>query len=246
MLESVRQGRRLRQDANKLRIPINPGFQDGLALHDTGPASPVEIGGVKLRVLGPGSAEVENLKKRWKKDVERILEKEGDRAVMVQSASGLDTSVFNLSSIVVLAEAASGKTMLLTGDARSDIMLEWMATAGDVLDVEGNLHVDLLKLPHHGSDRNVSPEFFERVTADHYVVSGDGRHGNPEPETLDWLLEARGDDDFMIHMTYSPQELKADDHYEHAKLRKVLDRHSGSRARLRFPDSGESSVRVAL
>jgi len=29
-------------------------------------------------------------------------------------------------------------------------------------------------IPHHGSDRNVDPEFFKRVTADHYIVSGNG------------------------------------------------------------------------
>ncbi len=217
-----------------------------MVLRDSGPKDPLEIGGVKLRVLGPGTAEVEDLKERWQEDVKKILAKEGDRAVLVQSAGGLDGSVFNLSSIVVVAESEAGRTMLLTGDARGDIMLNWMEAAGDVLDEDGKLHVDLLKLPHHGSDRNVSNDFFERITADHYVVSGDGRHGNPEPETFDWLFQARGDADYTIHMTYSPQELKESNDFEHDKLRQVFDRHPGSRDRLRFPDGGESSISVEL
>jgi hypothetical protein len=58
-------------------------------------------------------------------------------------------------------------------------------------------------VPHHGSANNMEAIFFERVTADHYVFSGDGEHGNPERETLEMLLEARGEDaDFTIHLTY--------------------------------------------
>lgn len=92
-----------------------------------------------------------------------------------------------------------------------------------VIDTGGSIHVYVLKLPHHGSNRNLSLEFFQRVTGNHYVVSGDGRHGNPEPQTFDWLLEARGDADSTIHMTYSPDELAEDAHYESDELQRVLD-----------------------
>ncbi|MDP8968906.1 MAG: hypothetical protein M3N04_09925, partial [Actinomycetota bacterium] len=36
---------------------------------------------------------------------------------------------------------------------------------------------------------------------DHYVISADGRHGNPETETLDLIAGSRADDDFTIHLT---------------------------------------------
>ena len=36
------------------------------------------------------------------------------------------------------------------------------------------MHVDVLKMPHHGSDRNMDRAFLERITADHYVFSGNG------------------------------------------------------------------------
>ncbi len=48
---------------------------------------------------------------------------------------------------------------------------------------------------------NLAPEFLERITADHYVVSADGRDGNPETETLELIEAARADDDFTIHLT---------------------------------------------
>jgi hypothetical protein len=47
-------------------------------------------------------------------------------------------------------------------------------------------------VPHHGSDNNATPEFFEQIVADTYVLSGDGQHGNPERATLQWITEARG------------------------------------------------------
>jgi len=60
-----------------------------------------------------------------------------------------------------------------------------------------------LKLPHHGSKNNVTPEFFERIAADHYVVSGDCvRFPNPARDAMDWLKQARGKDDYTVHCTY--------------------------------------------
>jgi len=64
------------------------------------------------------------------------------------------------------------------------------------------MHVDILKMPHHGSDRNLDPIFFQRVSADHYVFSGNGEHGNPERETLQMLLNESGGEEFTIHLTY--------------------------------------------
>jgi hypothetical protein len=64
-----------------------------------------------------------------------------------------DTSVPNLSSVVVLAEAG-GKSILLTGDARGDKILTGLELIGAITP-KGKLHVDVLKMPHHGSDRNM-------------------------------------------------------------------------------------------
>ena len=69
------------------------------------------------------------------------------------------------------------------------------------------MHVDLLKVPHHGSSNNLEADFFRRVTADHYVFSGDGEHGNPERESFEMLLEARGKNPFTIHLTYPVDEI---------------------------------------
>jgi Asp-tRNA(Asn)/Glu-tRNA(Gln) amidotransferase C subunit len=121
-------------------------------------------------------------------------------------AAFVDKSVPNLSSIVVLAEMG-GKSMLLTGDARGDKILEGLELAR-LLEPGKKRKVDLLKVPHHGSSNNMEAIFFERLPAEHYVFSGDGEHGNPERETLEMLLEARGvNAKYTIHLTYPVDEI---------------------------------------
>ena len=169
---------------------------------EAAPVEPVPLGGVKLTVIGPGKKRVDKFRERWKKDMVKILEKEGKARV----AAMTDTSPFNLASIVILAEK-DGRSMLLTGDARGDDIEEGLASAGKLQAGGAPFHVDLLKVPHHGSRHNVTTEFFERVTADHYVISGDGNHGNPHPEMLQMLADARQDAEYGIHFTF-----RADQH----------------------------------
>jgi hypothetical protein len=114
-------------------------------------------------------------------------------------AAFADRSVPNLSSIVVVAEFA-GLRMLLTGDARGDDILEGLATAG-LLDADGAAHFDLIKMPHHGSNRNVTRDWLKMITADHYVISANGEHGNPDAETLRWICEARAGAAYTVYLT---------------------------------------------
>ena len=89
-----------------------------------------------------------------------------------QTASYVDGSVCDLSSIVVLAQY-HGHTMLLTGDARGDHVLGGLQAAGK-LDADGRVTVDVPKLPHHGSSRNVAPGFFTSIRARHYGARATG------------------------------------------------------------------------
>ena len=55
---------------------------------------------------------------------------------------------------------------------------------------DGVFHVDVMKVPHHGSARNASRKFFSQVTADVYVFSANGKDGNPDMPTLAWLAQS--------------------------------------------------------
>jgi len=148
-----------------------------------------KIAGLSVTVIAPAAAEVEALRKKWKQ-----LRKKGITAAFD------DRSVYNLSSIVVLCEFET-KRVLLTGDARGDKILKGLETKR--LLKNGKIHVDLLKIPHHGSQHNLTKKFFQQVTADIYVVSGDNvKFPNPHKDTMQWLADARGDDDYTIYCTY--------------------------------------------
>jgi hypothetical protein len=161
-------------------------------------AKPVRIGPLSLRVVGPSEENVELLRRDWAKKVAGILRKKpADPAAVV--ADYVDKSPYNLSSLVILA-ACEGKTMLLTGDGRGDHTLAELKKAG--LLTRGKLRVDLLKLPHHGSSRNVDQDYFDTIQARHYVISADGNYSNPDVETLEMISASRRDNDFSIYLTY--------------------------------------------
>ncbi|MFP5362941.1 MAG: hypothetical protein ACLGI5_09450 [Thermoleophilia bacterium] len=194
VVASVAEGRELRDRARTLGWSVNEPFDGPVVLPADGVRS-VRLGAVTLTVVCPHQERLDRLHAAWDKWLEQHPKA---IAGAVPAAVSRDSSPYNLSSIVVLAEC-DGRRMLLTGDARDDHVLNGLDQTGIAQD--GATHVDILKLPHHGSIRNMTPEFFARVTADHYLISADGRHGNPETATLELIAASRDDDDFTIHLT---------------------------------------------
>ena len=217
MNRSIAQGDKLTRRAIALGLPINPSHRFGPKRMITADEStePIPLENLTLRVVGPTQANLEELKEDWaawlKKQEERVLTR--DLQAAEEAARSLDDSVPNLSSIMLLAEA-DGRTLLLTGDGRSDHLIQGLEQA-DRLDRDGRLHVDVLKVPHHGSARNVSKAFFRTITADTYVLCADGRHDNPDLSTLTWMVEAAHEQDrhidiFATNETNSTRQLIED------------------------------------
>lgn len=221
VLASIDQGRQLRDDAQLLGWKPNAPFK-GLIMATKG-AKPVSLGNLQITVIGPMRDELEALQEEHDKFLKEQA-KAGKTSAAAVPAAFVDASIPNLSSIVLLVEAG-GKRMLLTGDARGDKVLEGLELSGQLKKGDKNkMHVDVLKVPHHGSSNNMETIFFKRVVADHYVFSGNGEHGNPERETLEMLFEARGKEPFTLHFTYPIDEIdverKKDWQKEQAKERK--------------------------
>ena len=193
VVASVAEGRRLAEDAAALGIAVNAEFADLVLRADDGGVMVPCGDGLTLTVLGPARAQLEALRKEWQATLSRARG-------AVAAAGSSDTSRPNLSSIVLLAECGA-RRMLLTGDARADHILAGLEAAG-LLAPGGTMHVDLFKLPHHGSCRNNTTELLTRVTADTYVLSADGKHGNPDRETLERLAEARAGATYTVACTF--------------------------------------------
>lgn len=209
VLQSYGQGSKLATLAAAMKITRNPPDAATLMFDSKAPVVK-SLGPAKMTVLGPLKSEIDDLQREWLK----WKSKQTDRPAL---AAYLDKSVPNLSSLVVLIEQ-DGHSILLTGDARGDKVLKGLETAGK-LKGDTPFKVDILKLPHHGSSRNLAPDFFERIHADHYVVSGDGTYGNPDRATLQMIENARPEGGYVVHMTYSAADCDAQ-HENWASTRK--------------------------
>jgi len=198
VVASVRLGIAVRNHAAKLAISINSGAGEALirAPHECVRTIRI-VPGLTFTILSPHDDELNQLDASWRKSKTRA------KTGAAQAADYLNRTVPNISSIVVLAEASTGgekkKRLLLTGDAGGDRIQRALERAK--LLNQGKLHVDVLKLQHHGSNHSADLEFFRNITADHYVISGNGKHGNPHPETLGWLAEARQGEGCDVYLT---------------------------------------------
>lgn len=184
-LQSILQGDTLRRGARLLQIPVNNSSGQEIISIETVKES-LSVGNISLRIIGPNESNLEKLRSEW---LEWIRKNEPNvLSTDIQLLQYIDRSVPNLSSIMFLLES-EGKRILFTGDGRGDFILEGLEKTGQ-LDEKGNIHVDVFKVPHHGSIRNSEADFFNKVTADTYVISADGRHHNPDYETLSWIVKA--------------------------------------------------------
>jgi hypothetical protein len=95
----------------------------------------------------------------------------------------------NLASLMFLAEE-NGTTMLLTGDGHADDILKGLEHQR-AFDASGRMHVNVLKVQHHGAEHNIHRDFCDRVSADNYVFCGNGEHHNPDLEAVQLVFDRR-------------------------------------------------------
>lgn len=166
-LETLREEWRGWLDANGVG-PAQGGRTGGTT--GTGPATP--SGTLALGGRAPASVD----------EAAQIIEQVGARHVTTP----------NRASITVLAEER-GRTVLLTGDAAEEELIEGLTAIGklDEDDPGRPFRCTVLKVQHHGASHNLSKAFAQRVLADHYVLSGDGAHDNPEPSVIATITRTR-------------------------------------------------------
>ena len=142
---------------------------------------PKDLQPAKVTILNPGERSLTRLRKERLKKVEE-MKKKGPTGVPAGAggdSSAPDNAIANLSSIVMLVEAF-GRRVLLTGDHFSLDILDGLESAQRWKKGQ-TFHVDIMKVPHHGSTANVQSEFVAAITADIYVFSANGKDQNPDP-----------------------------------------------------------------
>ncbi|WP_295419779.1 MBL fold metallo-hydrolase [Sulfurovum sp.] len=171
-------------------------------------------GGMKLTLFSPTQKALSDLKPHWfkeakkagllvdnklpyKKDLDTCPSRSKrlsrrmlpDIDALAKTSFEPDSSLTNGSSIAFLAEYA-GKKMLFTGDAYATILLDSIQR---YLPECEPLYLDLFKIPHHGSDGNISKKLLERIRCSTYLVSTNGAyHKHPDKIAIARIIKYGG------------------------------------------------------
>lgn len=277
--EAIQLSRRL--NARQLNIPLNDQFGGKLVYLKTEQPK-VNIGSMSIQIIGPSDKSLKKLKQEWNKwleDNERVIEEIREQARFDEERMSGDLAQFfhpiliqakilgqrkevtapNLASIIFVVEEA-GKRVIMTGDSHCKDILEGLKATGYMSGGSG-LHVDVLKIQHHGSENNIDKDFCKKVTANHYIFCGNGAHENPDLDALEVLINSRigsSQDrspnpqcsrDFTLWFNSSSQETK-DNYQEH--MRKVeqlvqnLTQQSNGQMSYKFIGTGKHKFELNL
>ncbi|HEY0877676.1 MAG TPA: hypothetical protein VGE10_04425 [Zeimonas sp.] len=169
--------------------------------------------GLSLTLLSPTPAKLDRMRNAWRKDVRDLDPGDLDAAwallarqkkylpadgllgstpeleELLEKQSRPDNAAANGSSIAFLAElAGAGKRALFLADAHPDVVCESLRR---LLDERGQdtLHVDAVKVSHHGSKANTTDELMSLVRSPRYLVSTNGgTFGHPDDEALQRIV----------------------------------------------------------
>ena len=198
----VREGIELDETLDGNSYPRNRRFSGGAVVRpDDGVGAALELpGGMRLTVLSPTLAQLARLRPVWDDVVERAqrgdpeedevvdtsvrLHRGGTRSLdaLAATVGSNDRAPANASSIAILAEFG-GLRCVLAADAVPQVLLpalEAVRRPG-----EARLALDLCKVPHHGSAKNVPAALVAGLDCSSYVFSTNGaRFGHPDPPAV--------------------------------------------------------------
>lgn len=172
------------------KLPWNRAFEGkAVAVSDTGNLPQRKIGDMALTLLSPYPAQLAALAPIWEKVVTEAgltpggavvdEEEEGedrlgsgpiDMDALVGENFKADAAPANASSIAFLAEF-EGKQALFAADAHARVLL----TSLNGLSKSKKISLDAVKLPHHGSKANVSPDLLAKISCKHFLISTNGK-----------------------------------------------------------------------
>jgi len=216
---SARQGNSLAQLLHKGGYQWNT-FDGTLSIGGDGLID-LHLPHAKIRVLGPNKARLEGLKKWWTAEIRRLgmvgsLEDLDDvfeflcahevvdpcEQMLASSDADLaqahipDDSVTNGSSISLIAEIETCRLLFLADAWAEDIVA--------ALRSNGPTIFDAIKVAHHGSARNTSPELLTLVDSPHFFISTNGEgHQHPDFAVLKAIVDRPATFRRTLHFNYS-------------------------------------------
>jgi hypothetical protein len=208
------QGERLTDLIDGRRMPWNLAFGGGqIAIAEGEPrVLPTLPGGMRLTLLSPTPAKLEELRPVWVAECRNAGLIPGQRPRRERRPAGIesfgrpdidalaatpfrgDHSEANGSSIALLAEY-EGRRVLLGADAHADVL----GPAVRALAASAPLRLDAFKVPHHGSAFNLSADLLESIDCRRFLVSTNGSYfDHPEPVAIARIIKFGGQSPELI------------------------------------------------
>jgi len=147
---------------------------------------------------------------------------------------GKDPSKANGSSIGFLAEY-EGKSCMFLGDAHMGVVCHSLRRLGT--SAAQPLKLDAVKMSHHGSKHNITPEFFELVDAEHFLFSSNGdkfKHPNRE------AVEA------VIQCARQKPTLWFNYRSDYTECWEAGSKGAGAKYRTQYPQAGEEGITIEI
>jgi len=206
-------GEKLTAAIIKHNLNWNSGFgKKAVVVHHDEPLPVIELkDGLKLTLLSPTEENLEALKPEWEKEVAKANLAPGfgleepvedmeifgagmpDVEVLCETEFHEDDSAANGSSIAFLAEF-TGKKALFAGDSFPGVILKSLNRLYD-----GPVPLDLVKLSHHASEHNTSPELIEKLNCKRYAISTNGSiYHHPSQTTVARIIKSKGPGTVLI------------------------------------------------
>ncbi|MFD1545084.1 ComEC/Rec2 family competence protein [Nonomuraea guangzhouensis] len=240
-----RQGERLEMLLDKAGVPWNAAFGgSAVVVPDRAEPPIVRLAGLTLTLLAPDWDALARLDAFWPEAMADLIEPlQGRRRLVDDDATRSltelageaytpDKSPANGSSIAFIAEHEHGGRVLFTGDSPAEALLRGLRRLAG----QRRVPVDLCKVPHHGSARNLSAELVSTLDCSHWLFSTSGaRHGHPDRRAVARIV-AQAPRSLLVFNYHSLTTAAYADDVE-------ADRH-GFRAL--FPPSGLQGITVRV
>lgn len=152
--------------------------------------------GLSITVLSPNENKLKLLHKRWETETDKktAMSKEHDDFTipisdLINRKFQEDKAVPNGSSIALLIE--KGETaLLLLADTHPSVVVNSLIQKG-LASKKNRLKLDIVKVSHHASKGNTSPELLSIIRCEKFIVSTDGsKHGLPDKEAIARIIAA--------------------------------------------------------
>ncbi|HMJ78415.1 MAG TPA: MBL fold metallo-hydrolase, partial [Iamia sp.] len=199
-----------------VRRTWNDGFERGPVVRTDRAPVRVLADGMRVTVIGPTTERLKGFTATWDVEMAKVEKRRAAKATAAgverlgrrtppprptlpdcaalkghaARTSTPDGSLANGSSICIVIEWGS-RRVLLTGDAWGDEIASGMAAYAAQQDPPLSLPVpvDLVKVPHHGSEGNVSDGWLTSVDAPCWAISTNGtKHYHPDARAITRIL----------------------------------------------------------